>query len=77
MLKMLLSISQHLNNESVGPTRQKPWIILTKRPQIMDETEWGQLIPQRLRLANKVVAAHCCVTLLNSLESTGAPHPPP
>lgn len=37
----------------------------------MDETEWGQLIPPRLRLANKVVAAHYWLTLLNSLESTG------
>lgn len=35
----------------------------------MNETEWGQLIPQRLRLTEQVDAAHCwAYDLANSLE---------
>lgn len=37
---------------------------------MVDETEQGQLIPQSFSMANKVVAAHYGVTLLNSREST-------
>lgn len=37
---------------------------------MVDETERGQLIPQSFSSANKVVAAHYGVTLLNSQEST-------
>lgn len=43
---------------------------MTKGPPMVDETERGQLIPQSFSVANKVVAAHYGVTLLNSREST-------
>lgn len=43
---------------------------MTKGPLMADETEQGQLIPQSFSVANKVVAAHYGVTLLNSWEST-------
>lgn len=43
---------------------------MTKGPRMADETERGQLIPQSFSVANKVVAAHYGVTLLNSREST-------
>lgn len=43
---------------------------MTKGPPMADETEWGQLIPQSFSVANKVVAAHYGVTLLNSWKST-------
>lgn len=42
---------------------------MTKGPRMVDETERGQLIPQSFSEANKVVAAHYRVTLLNSRES--------
>lgn len=43
---------------------------MTKGPRMAEEMERGQLIPQSFSAANKVVAAHYGVTLLNSREST-------
>lgn len=68
MLKMLLSIRTHLNNETMG--------LGTKAMDHFDNSAldcgWdrvGTINPSEPQITNKVVAAHYNLTLLNGLEN--------